>query len=94
VKPVWTQRALSDLRAQCDYIARENPAAAIDVEARVIDAVGRLKGYVDSGRPGRVQGTRELPVHRTSLLVVYVTDPDAVRIMHVRHTARRPADRL
>ena len=94
MKPVWTRRALSDLRAHCDYIARDSPAAAFDVEERVISAVGRLDRYPETGRSGGVQGTRELPVPKTSLLVIYVIDPDAVRVMHIRHMAQRPADRL
>lgn len=94
MKPVWTRRALSDLRSQCDYIARDNITAAFEVEARVLEAVARLERHSGSGRPGRVEGTRELPVRRTSLLVIYVIDPDAVRIMHVRHMARRPRIRL
>lgn len=94
MKPIWTRRARSDLRAQCDYIAQDSSTAAFDVEARVIDAAGRLESHPESGRPGRVEGTRELPVRRTSLLVIYVIDPDAVRIMHIRHMARRPKDKL
>lgn len=93
MKPVWTRRARSDLRAQCDYIAQDSIKAAFEVEARVIEAVGRLERHPESGRAGRMEGTRELPVRRTSLLVIYVIDPDIVRIMHIRHMARRPRGR-
>jgi plasmid stabilization system protein ParE len=40
------------------------------------------------GRPGRVDGTRELVLHHSYLIAYRVTET-AVEIIHVRHAARR-----
>ena len=90
MKPLWARRARADLRRQFDYIAQDSADAAFRVEGRVLEAVARLVDYPESGRIGRAAGTRELPVRQTSLLVVYEIDVEVVRILHVRHMARRP----
>lgn len=90
VKPLWARRARADLRKQFDHIAQDSADAAFLVEGRVLEAVARLVDYPEIGRIGRAAGTRELPVRQTSLLIVYEIDVEVVRILHVRHMARRP----
>ncbi|HEY2620255.1 MAG TPA: type II toxin-antitoxin system RelE/ParE family toxin [Acetobacteraceae bacterium] len=41
------------------------------------------------GRTGRVPGTRELMVARTSFVVIYVVHADTVQIIRVLHAAQR-----
>jgi toxin ParE1/3/4 len=48
-------------------------------------SVDRLSGYPESGRPGRVAGTRELVVARTPFIVVYRVERHAVLILRVLH---------
>jgi plasmid stabilization system protein ParE len=87
-------RARRELRAQRQYIAQEQPAAAAGVAQRVLAAVDRLAIYPYYGRavPWDSSGAvRELPVAGTPLVVVYEVDEanDSVIILRVVHGAQR-----
>lgn len=56
----WKALALADLMAIVDYIAGNNPDAALALLEDIETAVARLAGHPGRGRPGRVSGTREL----------------------------------
>jgi toxin ParE1/3/4 len=94
VRLVWTQRALEDRRAIFDYIEADDPRAAVTVDERIATAVQRLVDFPQSGRPGRVEGTRELVVSRTPYIAPYLVDGDVVRILRVIHGARIWPDAL
>jgi toxin ParE1/3/4 len=59
-----------------------------------MDSVGRLAGLPRLGRPGRVEGTRELVVPNTPYIVAYAIIEDRVAILSVLHSARRWPDRF
>jgi addiction module RelE/StbE family toxin len=88
VKLVWAQYALEDRRAIYDHIEADDARAAVLVDARIAEAVARLIDFPDSGRPGRVEGTRELVVGRTSCVVAYRVIGETVRILRVLHGAQ------
>ena len=46
---IWTEPALTDLEAIADYIALDKPDAAKRYVQRVLDAVGRLEQFPNSG---------------------------------------------
>lgn len=77
-----------------EHIARENPAAARRVVALIRSAVDRLSTTPAIGRPGRVDGTRELVIVGTPYIVPYRLDGDAVQIVTVLHGAQKWPDRL
>lgn len=92
VKPVrvrWLRKALANLEAHAEYIARDNPAAARRVVAAVERAVAHLADYPGLGRPGRVEGTRELVVPGTPYIVPYRVRGQTVEILRVFHAARK-----
>ncbi|MBU2168505.1 MAG: type II toxin-antitoxin system RelE/ParE family toxin [Alphaproteobacteria bacterium] len=89
---IWTTRAESDLRDHVDFIARDSVKSAIEVEDRILEAVAGLVEFPQRGRLGETKGTRELPVSRTSLRVIYSLADGVVEILHVRHMARGPLD--
>ncbi|ULJ74600.1 type II toxin-antitoxin system RelE/ParE family toxin (plasmid) [Rhizobium gallicum] len=62
---VWSQYALDDRDSIFSYIEAENPRAAVHVDEEVVRAARRLLEFPESGRPGRIAGTRELvyPAH-------------------------------
>ena len=85
----WVRAALADLHQAHAYIAQDNPAAARRLIERIQSAVGRLAELPNLGRPGRVDGTRELTIAGTRFFVVYRTGQSDLDILRVLHTARR-----
>ncbi|PYX29588.1 MAG: type II toxin-antitoxin system mRNA interferase toxin, RelE/StbE family [Acidobacteria bacterium] len=85
----WLRAALSNLDAEADYIAQDNPAAADDLVSAIVEATERLKRYPALGRPGRVTGTRELVVPGTPYIIPYRIRTGVVEIIRVFHAARR-----
>jgi toxin ParE1/3/4 len=88
VKLVWSPFALSDRDAIFSHIEADNPRAAVHVDEQIDVAVRRLIEFPESGRPGRVAGTRELVVPRTPYIAAYVVVPGMVRILRILHGAQ------
>ena len=84
-------RRLDDLH---EHIASENPAAAGRVVSLIRAAVARLSATPAIGRPGRVDGTRELVIAGTPYIVPYRVKGDAVQIITVLHGTQKWPDRL
>lgn len=80
----WLPRAILDRNAQIDYIAERNPRAAIDQGDRIEQQIGQLLDHPEMGRPGRVDGTRELVISGTPFIVVYRLKPRAKRVELIR----------
>lgn len=93
-KLVWAQCALFDRDAIFDHIEAENPTAAIHVDEQIGLAVRRLVDFPESGRPGRVAGTRELVIMRTSYIVAYTVTDHAIRILRILHGAQMWPDEI
>ena len=95
MKVRWTDPAQIDLFEILDCIARNNPAAAERVEQRLVHAVSSLAQQPRRGRPGRVEGTRELVIPRLPYVVIYriVERPlraaGEIAVMRILHGARR-----
>ena len=88
MKVVWTSEALSEIEAIVDYIAADSPKAALALADQILTRVDeQLATNPKSGRPGRVEGTRELIVH-TAYIVAYRVTGTAVEVLAVRHAAR------
>jgi addiction module RelE/StbE family toxin len=88
VKVVWTPEALQDRIDVWDYIAADNPRAAARMDELFSAAAARLTEHPKLGRPGRIQGTRELIPHESYRLVYEVSD-DTVWMLALVHTARQ-----
>jgi len=62
-KPLeWSARARRNIGDLIDYIAAENPKAALAVVSEIIRTAEALTGEPMLGHPGRRGGTRELVV--------------------------------
>ena len=92
MKLEWSVWAQVDREAIFDYIEADNPRAAIAVDQRISDRVKVLRRLPRSGRPGRIEGTRELVVTRTPYIVAYRIIGDTVRILRVLHGSRQWPD--
>jgi len=85
----WSAFALADRHGIFDYFEAENPQAAIAVDARVEHGVEQLARFPESGRPGRINGTRELVIQRTPYIAAYRVEGDSIRILRVLHGAQQ-----
>lgn len=89
MKLVWLPRAIADRDAQLDYIARDNPKAALEQGDRIEKQISQLIEQPEMGRAGRKQGTRELVISRTSLIVIYRIKGKRIELMRVLHGAQQ-----
>jgi toxin ParE1/3/4 len=85
----WSILAQADRDAIFDYIEADSPQAAPAVDNRIREQVEHLSQFPEMGRPGRVEGTRELVILRTPYIVAYRIAGNTVRIMRVLHGSRR-----
>jgi toxin ParE1/3/4 len=85
----WTEKAKIRLEEIEAYIAHESPVAARKIMLMIIKKTAtQLSKYPDSGKPGRLTGTRELFFSDSPYLVVYTVHLDIVTILTVFHTAQ------
>jgi len=90
---VWLRTALNNLDEIAAYIAQENPLATNLVVETIEVQVSQLKLQPAIGRPGRVVGTRELVIVGTHYLVPYRIKNNAVEVLRVFHTSRKPPEK-
>jgi len=84
----WTTPALRDLADIHAFIAERNPGAALKI-ARLLRAQAEgLTAYPQMGRPGRIEGTRELIVSGSAFIIAYRLTETDVDILAIRHGAR------
>ena len=83
---VWSDRALTRRDEIFDYIAEDNPEAAIDLDTSFEVAVERLRDFPLSGRTGKVEETRELIV-TSNYIVIYQISDKTIDIITIRHAA-------
>ncbi|WP_246318747.1 type II toxin-antitoxin system RelE/ParE family toxin [Peteryoungia desertarenae] len=76
------------------YIEADNPKAALQMDERIEEAAAQLLHFPESGRSGRVQGTRELVVSGTSYIIADQLDGDRLRILRGLHSSRLWPDDL
>ena len=90
----WLRKALANLNAEADYIARDSPAAAGRIEEKITQSIDGLRQRPAMGRPGRVPGTRELVIPGTPYIVPYRVRNEVVEILRVFHTSRKWPDKF
>lgn len=84
----WLELARTDLLGIVDYISDDNPDAAQRVKDDIEMKAKKLSEFPKIGRPGRVEGTRELIVW-SNYILVYQEDALTVRILRVLHAAQQ-----
>ena len=88
MKLVWTRLAQADRRAIREYIATDDQRAALAMDELFTQKAARLAQLPEMGKPGRVDGTRELVAQRSYILIYAVKD-DHVQVLRIMHTARQ-----
>jgi toxin ParE1/3/4 len=89
VRLKWTRAGSRDLDRVEQYISRDNPGAAVDAVLEIIRHVGMLADHPGMGRPGRVDGTRELTIAGLPYVVAYLHRADTVTVLRVLHGAMK-----
>jgi toxin ParE1/3/4 len=85
----WTTDAADDLERICDYIAQSRPDSARRVAQSVIERIGTLETFPHLGRPGRVQGTREVTFPPLPFVAVYEVHEEQIVVLRILHGAQR-----
>jgi len=85
----WAPRAADDLERIVRYIQQDDPEAAHRVARTIYERAEGLQTLPNRGRPGRVEGTRELALPPLPFIIVYRVLPEAVQIVRVIHGAQR-----
>ncbi|MBV8410796.1 MAG: type II toxin-antitoxin system RelE/ParE family toxin [Alphaproteobacteria bacterium] len=84
----YSRGALADLDDIFRYIARDHPAAAARLVARIEQVANLTAHHPHIGVIVRKPGLRRFPVGK--YLIIYEVAADEVIIQYVRHGARRP----
>ena len=85
----WSPDAADDFVRIIEYIREDNKAAAQRVARSALQQIASLKEFPQLGRPGRVHGTRELPLSPLPFIVVYRLKEEWIEIARVLHGAQR-----
>lgn len=85
----WLPEAVHNLTEQVQWVARQDPWAAVSIGEAIEAAATRLGDHPAMARPGRVAGTRELVVLGTPYVVVYRIEAAAVVILRILHGAQQ-----
>ncbi len=87
MKAVWLETALDDLEAAIIWVSDYDLNAALRLDTSVDLLVKRLELFPLSGRPGRVEGTREAIVD--NYVLVYRVSEESLEILRFIHGARQ-----
>lgn len=85
----WLKSAQRSRFEQLNYIAQDNPSAAIRLDEEIERQTDLLAQYPLMGRAGRVEGTRELVVGRTPFIAVYRVKRKRIEILRLLHGAQQ-----
>ena len=85
----WSPEASNDFVRIVEYLREQNPEAALRVARKIYTAIANLKTHPNRGRPGRVNGTRELVLAPLPYITVYRVLQEAVEVARVLHGAQR-----
>ncbi len=84
----WLSLALKDLDEIFDFIAKDNKTAAKKILKLIWEETKILSKHPQIGKPGRVDGTRELYITKTNFIVPYRVKKNTIEILRVFHSAR------
>ncbi len=89
MKILWTEGAIGNFDRVEEYIALDNPRAAVATVRKVIEVAQVLADYPTMGKRGREPGTRELVVVGLPFVVIYAVHREELVILRVLHTSMK-----
>jgi toxin ParE1/3/4 len=85
---VWTPRAREQRHEAIEFIAQDNPAAALNQLDEIEKQTDMLLQHPEIGRTGGRKGTRELVISRTHFAVIYRITDKRIEIVRLLHTSQ------
>lgn len=85
----WGTVAINERYDQLDYIAMDDPLAAISQDHEIEQQTNLLASQPEMGRIGRAKGTRELVISRTQFIAVYRIKGKRIEILRFLHVAQK-----
>jgi addiction module RelE/StbE family toxin len=79
-----------ELQAAFEYLRERNPRAARAVRSAIRRTILGLRRFPERGRPGSLDGTRELVVRGAPYAIVYSVSGDTIFVARIRHTSQDP----
>jgi plasmid stabilization system protein ParE len=91
----YTPRARSDIEAIFAYIAKDNPQAALKVRRSILATIELVARHPYLGiKNARAPDLRSRLVPRYPYRVHYLKRGPEILVLHIRHTARRPGNKV
>jgi toxin ParE1/3/4 len=84
----WTSPAAEDMQRINRYLQKHHPQYRQPTMQKLYDKIRALKDAPYIGRPGRIEGTRELLFSPMPYVVVYRVHAEAIEIWRIWHTAQ------
>ena len=88
----WHSATRDDFRAIRRFYRDLDPSTVKRLIAAIFHAASHLNQHPNLGRPGRVEGIRELAVKGTRFLLGYTVAGDRIVVLAVYHSSRRWPD--
>jgi len=84
----WSSFARWQYMEQISYIGDRNLSAALKIKDKIKTATDKLLIHPEIGKKGRCEGTRELVVSGTPIIIVYTIIGRKILIAGILHTAQ------
>lgn len=84
----WTPPAASDLQNISEFLKEHHPQYRLPTMRKIYDRIRTLKDAPYLGRPGRIEGTREVLFSPMPYVVVYRVREQSIEIWRVFHTSQ------
>ena len=88
MKVIWSASSVRHLQEVIEYLQLESAGGASKIRRRILETAKRIGQMPQSGRVGRIEGTREAVVPRSPYVVVYQISVQQIEILGIWHGAR------
>jgi plasmid stabilization system protein ParE len=84
----WTPPAAQDMQGISDYLKERHPQYRLPTMRKLYRKIQSLKQTPHLGRPGRIEGTREIVFTPLPYVGVYRVEDEIVEIWRIWHAAQ------
>lgn len=84
----WTPPAAADMQSISDYLKEHHPQYRQPTMRKLYEGIRALKRTPHRGRPGRIEGTRELVFAPLPYIAVYRVHDQSIEVWRIYHTSQ------